>query len=305
MRSSSLLLFALLSTPVLAQTTAQGFSLERLDASPAGAGWVQNDELNLDGPLAGAASFTMGYAHAPLRVGGLGVVTNQAFGTVAAAVRWNRFRLSVDLVAPIDVSGASGEVSGVSYAAPAVNLEQNPDTISDVRLGLDARVYGAPGSAFRFGVGVQLFVPSGAREQYVSDETLRSVARLLFAGDVGMFSWAAHLGVHVRPLDDGSTPQSPRGSEALVGLAFGARVTRWSPDVELLVGPELSAVTAFKAALHSDTTGVEALLGARLEQRLTPSVSWRLRLAGGAGLHPSFGVPAWRVVLGVELLGHE
>jgi hypothetical protein len=305
MRSSSLLLLTLLAAPALAQVPAQGFALERLDAAPAGAGWLQNDELNLDGPLAGAASFTMGYAHLPLRVGGLGVVTHQAFGTVAAAVQWTRFRLSVDLVAPVDVSGVSGEVAGVTYTAPAVNLEQNPDAISDVRLGLEARLFGAPGAAFRFGVGVQLYVPSGAREQYVSDETLRSVARALFAGDVRWFSWAAHLGVHARPLDDGTWPQSPRGPEALAGLALGARLTPGGPGLELLVGPELSAVTAFKAALQRDTTGLEALISARLEHHLTPAVSWRVRLAGGVGLHPSFGVPAWRVVLGVELLGHE
>jgi OmpA-OmpF porin, OOP family len=299
------LLAVLASVPVHAQ--AQGFALERFSPAPSGAGWWLNDELRLEGGLGGAVSLQLGYAHNPLRLrddGGssLAVVAHQAVGTIGGAVVWNRFRLSVEFAGPIDVSGSSGVVNGVDYMAPHVNLEDNPDGISDVRVGLDARLWGDVHGPFRVGLGAQLFIPSGSREQYVSDETWRGVGRVLFAGDVHWFSWAANLGVHVRPLDDGATPNTPRGSEALAGFALGARLPL--AGNELLVGPELAAVTAFKAAFVNDTTGVEVLLGARWEQVVSSQLAWRLKLAGGVGVHAAFGVPEWRVLVGVELLGH-
>ncbi len=304
--SRRLLPMLMMVVATMARGQAQGFALERFLPAPSGAGWVLNDELRLEGGLGGAVSLQLGYAHHPLVLrdatgATLAVVAHQAFGTIGAAVAWKRFRLSVEFSGPIDLSGTSGVVNGVDYAAPHVNLEDNPDGISDVRVGLDARVWGDVHGPFRVGVGVQLFIPSGQRESYTSDETWRGLGRVLLAGDVRWFSWAANVGVHLRPLDDGSTPNTPRGSELLGGFALGARLP--VAGHELLVGPEVSAVTALKAAVAPDATGLEVLLGARWEQTVTAQLAWRLKLAGGVGAHAAFGVPEWRVVLGVELLG--
>jgi hypothetical protein len=302
MRSSRLLLVALTCSGVAAaQTPAPGFALERGRGSAPGAGWFMNDTLALDGALGGAVSLSLGYAHQPLVVQGdagpLSVVTHQTEASIAAAVSWQRFRFSVDFVSPVYTSGQSGVAQGLAYIGPHANLEQDPDTLGDVRLGLEARLWGAANGPFRLGAGVQLFVPSGGQADYLSDGTWRAAVRLLAAGDLGRWSWAVNLGAHYRPLRE---PGSAQGSEALFGLAFGARLPTWSPDWQLQVGPELSGATAFATG----TTGLEALLGVRLESLEAGEVRWRFRLAGGAGLATALGMPGWQVLLGLEVGGH-
>jgi len=288
-----------------AQDLAQGFAVERFSAPAAGGGWLTNDDLRLRG-LGGALSIGFGYAKSPLRIADgsqrLAVVSDQAFADIGVAVTCERIRVYANFASPLAVLGHSGTVGAWRFAGPLVNLAENPDTITDVRLGIDARLFGGPDSPFRVGVGAQLFVPSGDRNDYVTDGTVRGMGRLLLAGDLGWFSWAGQLGLHVRPLDDSPAPGSPRGSELLFGLSAGARIPAGAYQV--IVGPELSGVTALGALFTPAATGVEGLLGARLESTGDEGPQLRVKLAVGAGLAPSFGVPEWRVVLGAELFGH-
>lgn len=294
--------------PASAQELAQGFAVERFSAPAPGGGWLTNDDLRLRG-LGGALSITLGCAHAPLRVASadgsqrVAVVSDQAFAELGAAVTYQRLRVYANFASPLAVLGQGGVVGAYRFAGPLVSLAENPDTITDVRLGIDARLFGEPDSPFRAGVGAQLFIPSGDRNDYVTDGTLRGMARLLIAGDQAWFSWAGHLGVHVRPLDDAPAPGSPRGSELLFGVAAGVRIPAGLPGYLLVVGPELSGVSALGALFSPAATGLEALLGARLESAGDEGPHLRVKLAVGAGLAPAFGVPEWRVVLGAELFG--
>lgn len=290
--------------------SAQGFALERTALTPAGSGWLFNDALELEGGLGGAVGVSVGYAHRPLSIidsasgSSIGVVTHQTLASLSAVLWSQRFRFGIDFVSPIFVSGQSGTADGVDYLGPHSNLEKDPDTIGDIRLELDGRIWGELHAPFRIGVGLQLFVPSGGSADYLSDETYRGAVRVLFAGDVQWFSYAANLGVHVRPLDASPLPGYPRGSEALFGLALGATLPTWSPQVALHLGPELSGVTALKTPFAAQAVGLEALLGARLDLFDGGEVRWRFKLAGGTGLISSFGVPEYRLVAGVELCGH-
>ena len=267
---------------------AQGFAVERLYQSAPGGGWLVMDDLDLQGGLGGAVSLTIGYARRPLQVRSLEVVQSQAFANIGLAVTYSRFRLYTNLSSPLYVAGQSG----MQFLAPTVNIEQNPDTFSDVALGLDARLLGEPASVFRLGAGAQLIFPSGTRADYSTDDTYRAMGRLLVAGDLDRFSYAGHLGVHVRPLDDAATPGSPRGSELLFGAAAG-----WRAATSVVIGPEIHGATAFRSFLSSDATALEGLLTARYESTV------RFKAGIGAGLNPKFGAPQWRVVLGVELRG--
>ena len=283
-----------------AQQQAQGFAVERLYTSAPGAGWFVMDDLRMQGGLGGAVSIALGYARRPLEVAGrLPVVSDQAFAEAALAVTYDRFRLSLIMTGPLAVSGSSGQVGAYQFTAPSAGLDQNPDTIADPRIGFEARILGEAAGAFRLGLGAQLALPSGLTADYLTDGEARAMARLLFAGDHGPFSWAGQLGIHLRGRDDGPVPDGPRGSEVLFGFAGGARVPLGGNV--LVVGPEIFGETALRWLLGSGTTGFEALLDARLEGTRSDTAGYRFKLGAGAGLHPRFGVPAFRLVAAFEL----
>ena len=291
-----------------AQPVQPGFLVERLSGSAAGAGWVMVDDLDMRGDLGAAVAFSLGYAHAPLRLQGeggpLSVVEHQAGAVVGLAVTWQRLRLSVDLPSPIATSGQGGTVEGITVTAPRLDLSSHPDWVSDTRVGLDARLWGEAGAKLRLGLAAHAFFPNGSRALYDSDGTWRGVVKVLAAGDAGWLTWAGHVGVHLRPLDTGMAG-GPRGNELLVAAAGGAK-TRLGADGAwaLVVGPELFGATALQALLRDDATALEGLLSARLEGTGTDGPQVRVRLGVGAGLHARFGAPEWRAVVGVEWFGH-
>ncbi len=307
--------------PASAQQTAPGFGVERLYLAPAGSGWLVMDDLQMHGGLGGAMAFTTGYSHDALRIPGTGgapdlpVVKDQMFGDFGFAVTYERFRFSFDFSMPILISGQNGTVDGVHYAAPSsqvtpgqpanppVNLGQEPDTLTDARIGFDARLVGDPGGPFRLGASAQLWVPNGKRDVYETDDTYRAMFRALAAGDWPYFTYAAQLGVHVRPADDAPLSNYPRGSELLFGAAAGARLPA-GEHFAFVVGPEVFGATAFSSFLGQTTTALEGLLTARFEKKEDDGPLVRVKLSGGGGLHADFGAPEWRVVLGIEVSDH-
>ena len=64
------------------------------------------------------------------------------FVNVGTAITYDRFRISFDVPAPVWAQGNDGTVAGSTFTAPLVDLGRNPDTISDLRLGVDARIFG-------------------------------------------------------------------------------------------------------------------------------------------------------------------
>jgi hypothetical protein len=307
--------------PSSGAAAAEGFALDRLYLSAPGAGWFVMDSLDVHGGLAGAVSLTTEYAHDPLRVRSsdssqdLAVVSDEVLANFGFMASYDRFRVYLDLAMPLDVTGQGGIVGNSQFTAPTtclpytpsgVNPSTAPDTLSDGRVGVDARLLGAPGASFRLGASAQLFIPSPntVRSEYLTDGTFRAMGRVLFAGDVGALSYAGQLGVHIRPLDDGSTPGSPQGSELLFGAAAGARVaTAAARTMSLVVGPEVFGATAFRSFFGSDTTAVEGLLTGRVEGTGETGPQLRVKLGIGGGIDAHFGAPEWRAVVAVEVFG--
>jgi len=303
-----LALASALTPPAHAQTAAPGFALERLYQSAPGAGWIVLDTLDMRGGFGATAAISVGYANNPLRVSqgahALSVVSDEAWADLGFAVSYERLRLSINFTSPLSLTGQSGTAGGFMYTAPSDSLAQTPDTIADVRVGLDSRVVGGPTSRFRLGLGAQLYIPSGTTSEYVSDATYRVMLRMMAAGELGSFTYAAHLGVHIRPTDDGSVPGAPQGSELLFAVAGGTRVL-FHRGTSLVVGPEVFGETALKSFFGAATTGVEGLVSVRLERSDdVDGLGLRLKLGAGGGLDAQFGVPEWRTVLGLEVFGH-
>ena len=304
-------LFALaFGTQARAQQARQGFAVERLYPSAPGGGWLVMDELDMHGGLGGAIELTLGYAGNPLRVtdgtNRLAVVSDEGFADIGAAITWDRWRFYLNLDTPLAIRGQSGVVGDSVFTGPSVDLGSNPDTLWDARLGADVRIIGKPGGRFRFGAGAQLITANGNRAEYDTDGTFRGMSRLLVAGDAPYFTWAAQLGVHIRPLDDSPTAGSPKGSELLFGVAAGARLPvgrahRWAA----VVGPEVFGATAFRALLETNGTALEGLLTGRLEATGDDRLLVRIKLGVGAGLNHHFGAAEWRLVAGVELFGQR
>ena len=283
-----------------AQTPVEGFNAERFSPSAPGAGWFVMDSLDMHGELGGVLSFSARYARDPLRVSGVAVVTDSAYGQVAGAVTLGSWRFSAAFDFPLAVKGRTATIGEYAYTGPSLDLGTNPDTISDVRVGVDVRLIGEATSAFRLGLGAQLWIPSGRTEEYLTDGTYRGMVRLLFAGDVGWLAYAGHLGVHIRPRDDGGVPGAPRGSELLLGAAAGAKLFVGEAS-RAVIGPEVSGATAFNGFFKSETTSAEALLSARWEGTGEIGAQLRLKLGAGLGLGSSFGTPSWRIVFAIEM----
>ena len=303
--AAALVAGALPAGPARAQP--QGFAVERLDQSAPGSGWWTLNDLAWPLGVGGAISLSLGYAHDPLRIRpegggpGLSLIEHQLFTSIGLAVSHHRFRLHASLSSPIYLAGQSGLVGDQQLTSPSVNLEQNPDTITDVHLALDARLLGDPASPLRLGASAELVFPSGDRADFSSDDTYRAAGRVLLAGEQGRFTYAGHLGLHVRPLNDPQVVQGPRGSELLFGA--GAAIKVPFAQGSLQVGPEVFGATALRSWFGDNTSALEGLLSASLERSGLAAGRMRLKVGLGAGLHPRFGAPVWRAVVGLELIG--
>lgn len=312
-RSPGTALLALLvssawSSGAEAQQSPQGFAVERFYPSAPGSGWLVMDDLDMDGGFGGAVAFTSGYSRKPVEVTSpdgsrhLPLVSDEAFVDLGLAATYSRYRFYFNVPMPLLVTGTSGTLGPYQWNAPAVDVGTNPDSISDARVGFDARLLGDPGSSLRFGVGAQLIIPSGDRADYVTDGTYRGMFRLLAAGDVGRFAYAGQLGLHFRPVDESPAPGGPHGSEFLFGVSAGRRLSAGSGWL-VVVGPEVYGETALRS-FFGEETGVEGLLTGRFE-RTGNGPHLGVKVGVGRGLDPHFGAPEWRIVCGVELFGQR
>jgi hypothetical protein len=308
---------ALSARPAHAQQQAAGFDLERLYTSAPGGGWFVMDALDMHGKLGGAVSAVASYAHNPLRVTDgvqrLTVVSDEAFLQLGFAATYDRFRLYFTFDSPLTVQGNSGTLGGYTFTRASVDPASSPDAISHARFGFDSRLVGDHAAPFRLGIGLQLWVPGGApgalRENYLSDGSpgdslgaYNAMARVLFAGDIGVVTYAGHVGLHLRQLSDSATPGSPQGSEALFGAAGGAKLSLCAAcGMRFVIGPEIFGASALRALLGANTTALEGLLTGRVEGNADDAPQFRIKLGIGGGLNAHFGAPDARVVIGVEL----
>jgi hypothetical protein len=306
--ASVLMAVGLCSLPAEAEQQAEGFALERLYTSAPGGGWIVMDALDMHGGLGGAIELTTGFESDPLRVragaGGqsLAVVSSEEFVDFGLAATYDRYRVYTNFTMPVHLNGDSGTVGDYTYTAPNVSLGSDPDTVSDIRLGFDARLLGGARSPFRLGVGAQVFIPNDSRADYDTDGHVRAMGRLLFAGDKGIFTYAGQAGVHIRTLNDSPIPGSPQGSEFLFGIAGGVKIPAGRAR-RLVVGSEVYGASAFRSFMEPAETDKEWLISTRFEGTGNSGRLARLKLGVGGGINPQFGAPKWRVVLTVEFFG--
>jgi OOP family OmpA-OmpF porin len=270
------------TVPAQAQSTANGFALDRFNPSERGSEWFAMDSLDLRGNLRPAIGLVGELADRPL------VIYNPDGSTRASVVLFDRVRVGFDLPIAAYEDGSTGTASGVTY--PGVKSGQ----VGDLRLGADVRILGQYGDVFRLAAGAQVFAPTGSRSNYLSDGSVRvTIPRVLAAGDVDWFSYGAQVGFTYRGLTD-SFGGTGLGSEFVFGASAGVHALQRN----LLIGPELygSTVVTSGAAFAKVNTPLEVMLGAHY------LIASTVRVGAGAapGLTRGYGEPAVRYVLSVE-----
>jgi OOP family OmpA-OmpF porin len=279
---------AVLGTGRSARAQAQGFAVDSFDPSERGSDWFSVESLDLRGSLRPALGVVMDGAYRPLVVYSGGkleesLVRNQIFANVGGSlVLWNRLRVGFNLPVAVYQDGHADVVDGVAYAPPKT------PSVGDLRLGADVRLAGTYGGPFTLALGARVFVPTGQRDNYTGDGSVRLDGRVEVAGDLGIFTYAARLGAEYRNFDD-SIAGHPLGSQALFGAAAGLRLANRA----LIVGPEVygaTIITQSSAVFATASTPVDAILGAHY----TFLDDFRLGAGGGLGLTRGFGSPVGR-----------
>ena len=273
---------------------AQGYVLDRFDPSERGSEWFPGDSLDLRGKVRPAVGFVGVFAHRPLVVSSGGVTTTaivaqswvvHAGGSV---VLMDRVRLGFDLPVALYQTGTSAVVGTDFVKAP-----QDATALGDLRLGATVRLLGTFGDAFTGAVGALLDVPTGSPASYTGDGLVRAGAQLAVAGDVGTFTYAAGVGVHLRPEIAGPAAEGV-GTEVRFNAAAGLRVL----GGHMLLGPEVFGAIVVSNAANAVTprsTPLEVMMGAHL----TLGRAWtmiRIGAGAGGGVTHGLGTPGARVM---------
>jgi outer membrane protein OmpA-like peptidoglycan-associated protein len=284
-----------LSVPLAARAQSTGFAVDRFDPSERGSEWFANESLDLRGHWRPAAGVILDYAYRPLVLynqdGSVraSIVRDQLFTHLGGSVNLaDRFRLAISIpVAPYQF-GHDTSANGVTYTAPA------SADVGDIRLGVDARLLGEQGDRATVAIGLQTHLPSGRRESFSGDETLRLHPRALVAGEYGPLLYAAHAGFMYRAFDR-PFAGSGLGSELVFGAAAGVRTANRA----LVVGPEAlgsTVVDSDDGPFKTRNTPFELLLGAHY----TFLGEWRAGAGVGPGLSRGYGSPVFRLVGSIE-----
>ena len=274
-----------------------GFAVNHFEASERGSEWFVMESLDLRGHLRPAIGVVGDWAYRPLVLTDSSgkvrdsIVRNQIFVHAGAGiVLWERVRASVDVPIMVFAEGRDTPLSAgkIVYRAPAHSAG-----IGDVRFGLDVRLFGKYGDVITGAIGAQLAIPTGDPASYSGDGMVRAAPRATIAGDVGVFVYAAKLGVTIRGYDQ-SFAGGQVGSDVLFGASAGLRLL----EKKLVIGPEVFGHTVItgNGFFSKRGTPLEGLLGAHY----TIGTDWRVGGGISAGLAPGFGAPVDRGLLSIE-----
>ncbi len=289
--TSALCLFAPRSS--FAQQT--GFAVNHFEPSERGSEWFVMESLDLRGNLRPAVGVVADWAYRPLVLQNSNgvvqdsIVRNQIFLHVGGGiVLWDRVRASVNVPVLIFNEGRAGLAAGVTYPPPASSAG-----VGDMRVGIDVRLFGTYGDLITGAVGAQLTLPTGDPASYSGDGSVRAMPRVLIAGDVGLLTYAAKLGMTIRGLDE-HYADGQVGTDILFGASAGLRLL----DKKLVVGPEVfgHSVVSSGAFFTKKATPLEGLLGAHY----TVARDFRIGAGVSVGLTAGFGTPQQRGLLSVE-----
>jgi outer membrane protein OmpA-like peptidoglycan-associated protein len=285
---------ALSTTAVTSARASSGFALDRFEPAERGSEWFSEDTLDLRGHVRPAAGLVGDFGYKPLLVyNGDGsertaLVRDQLVAHLGASlVMWDRVRFGLNLPIALQQSGSDGVIDGQPFAGAS------GAALGDVRLGADVRLFGSYRAPITVSAGLQVWLPTGSADNYMSDGKVRLAPRVQAAGELaGVFVYAARLGIDYHALQQ-AFDGSPLGTSLMFGASAGARLL----DGKLVVGPEVFGSTVIQdgGAFTRRATPFEAIVGAHYT-----FADFRIGLGVGPGLSRGLGAPAFRGLLSLE-----
>ncbi|HVH47436.1 MAG TPA: hypothetical protein VM925_34110 [Labilithrix sp.] len=274
-----------MARPAAAQS--RGYGANRFDPAEPGGDWYTTESLDLRGTLLPRAGIVYDWAYRPLRVdapsgGDHRVLVDQMFVHARAdLVVANLVRVGLGVPAVVYQHG-----DPPWPGAPRAPRQEQ--ALGDLRIASDVRLFGAYGAAIHGAVGLVVHLPTGDRDAYAGDGMVRLAPRLLVAGSLRAFDWAARLGYHYRPLERVWEGRS-LGDDVTFAVSAGVKV-----NDRFVLGPELhgAATATGPDAFGPRSIPVELLLGARA--RL--GNHFQAGTAIGGGVTTADGAPKMRLL---------
>ncbi len=295
---------AAMSGTAAAQTP--GFTVNRFEPSERGSEWFMLESLDFRGKARPVIGVVADYMYRPFVLrrdpGDPDRITNSVVRNVFTVhpgfsfVLAKRLRIAGSL--PVQLFQDSGAPQTI------VSRPRNEQAIGDVRLGLDFRVLGGEyNSPFRLALGGQVWLPTGSRDNYTSDGSIRVAPRLLMAGDIGSenlaFTYAAKGGVMFRTNNGRQTIGNGHlGHELQLAGSVGVRLGK-----RLVVGPEVFMNTTVSGlegdkVFGKEETAMEWLAGFHY----TLPADFRIGAGAGTGITKGYGNPQTRVLANLEFM---
>ena len=278
-----------------ARAQEKGFAVNRFEPSERGSTWFVLESLDMRGRARPALGVVTDYQYRPLAIyerdGSVraSVISHMLTTHIGGSfVVGDRLRFGVSLPVVLYADGEDAQLGALRYAAPA-----SAQSFGDARLAIDLRLFGAHDGPLTMAVGTQLFLPTGDPASYSGDGSVRAAPRLLAAGNIGAFTYAAKLGTMIRNPETATFANSPVGHEVIYGASAGARVA----DRRLVVGPEAYGSTTLTGdSFKTRTTPVEILIGAHYAF----VGGFRVGAGVGTGFTRGYGSPQFRALLSLE-----
>jgi OOP family OmpA-OmpF porin len=285
-------LLLLLEGRAFAAPTSTGFALDRYRPAEAGSDWFANDSLDLRGGPRPALSLVADISYRPLVLYGadgeelVPLVDGQFYYHLQGSVTFGQ-RLRVSLSVPLLVytQGGQGLLAELGDRRNVPVSSSDGSGIGDVRLAADLRLLGRYEGPFTLALGARVYAATGSEQQFSSDGQARVEGRLLWAGQPGWFSYAAHVGGmwHAERDDFAGVPF---GTDLTFGAAAGVRLN----GGRVHFGPEVFGETVVSNSgdgfLKRASTPVEVALSGKFH------IADTLRLGAAVGRGVTHGIGA-------------
>lgn len=283
-----------LAAPRVAGAEPTGFIANRFEPSERGSQWFVLESLDTRGHYRPGFGVVLDYAYRPLVIREssgeprTALVSHMVTTHIGVTqVMFNRVRIGGNAPLILYNDGDSGTLRGVTYSAPA----DNPP-VGDARITMDVRLFGEHDSPITMAVGGRFWFPTGKTASYTGEGAARGGPRVLAAGGVGSFVYAAQLGTAFSAAD-----RVELGGTAVAGhvFSYAASAGFRADQGRVVIGPELHGSTLLSDAFATRASPLEILIGGHVSVG-----GFRFGTGVGSGLVGGIGAPQLRLLGNIE-----